>query len=109
MLYSSKLYIGITTYKSSALSIFTPLIFEIQLINGALFLKTNFFSPNASLYAVLVAVALAAARLGSSISSAVNVFLLTIIFPFTTIYASLKSHKSYLNIEVLILISLFGL
>ena len=54
---------GITTSKSSALSIFTPLIFEIQLINGALFLKTNFFSPNASSFAVLVAAALAAVLL----------------------------------------------
>ena len=32
---------GITTSKSSALSIFTPLIFEMQLINGALFLNTR--------------------------------------------------------------------
>ena len=60
--------------KSSALSICTPLIFKIQLINGALFLKTNFFSPNALLFAVLVAVALAAVLLGASKSSTVNVF-----------------------------------
>ena len=32
---------GITISKSSALSIFTPLIFEIQLINGALFLNVT--------------------------------------------------------------------
>ena len=81
----------------------------MQLVNGALFLKTNFFLPNALLFSVLVAFALAAVLLGSSILSTVNVFLLTVIFHFTTIYASLKSHKSDLNIEVLILISLFGL
>ena len=46
----------------------------MQLMNGALFLKTNFLSPNALLFAVLVTVALAAVLLGSSISSAVNVF-----------------------------------
>ena len=67
--------IGITTSKSSALLIFIPLIFEIQLINGALFLKTNFFSPNALLFAVLVAFALATVLFGSSKSLAVNVFL----------------------------------
>ena len=59
---------------SSALSIFMSLIFVMQLMNGALFLKTNFLSPNALLFAVLVTVALAAVLLGSSISSAVNVF-----------------------------------
>ena len=32
---------GITTSKSSALSIFTPLILEIQLLNGALFLNVT--------------------------------------------------------------------
>ena len=32
---------GITTSKSSALSIFTPLIFKMQLINGALFLNAS--------------------------------------------------------------------
>ena len=51
-----------------------PLIFVIQLINGALFLKINFFSTNVSLFALLVAVALAAVLLGTSKSSAVNVF-----------------------------------
>ena len=54
------------TSKSSALSIFVPLIFVMQLMNGALFLKTNFFSPNALLFALLVAVAIAAALLGAS-------------------------------------------
>ena len=54
-MYSSKLCIGIRTSKSFALSIFTPLIFEIQLINGALFLKTDFLSPKALLFALLVA------------------------------------------------------
>ena len=62
--------------------------------------------PNALLFALLVAVALAAVLLGASKSSAVNVFLLTVIIPFTTIYASLKSHKSDLYNEVLILSSL---
>ena len=81
----------------------------MQLINGALFWKTNFLSANALLFAVLVAVTLAAALLGASMSSAVNVFSVTVIFPFTTIYASLKSHKSDLNIDVLILISLLTL
>ena len=51
--------------KSSALSISVLLIFEMQLVNGALFLKANFLS-----YA--------------SLSGFV-----TIIFPLTTIYASL--------------------
>ena len=46
----------------------------MQLINGALFLKTNFFSPKVLLLALLVAVALAAVLLGASKSSAVNVF-----------------------------------
>ena len=32
---------GITTSESSALSNFSPLIFEMQLINGALFLNTT--------------------------------------------------------------------
>ena len=32
---------GITTSKSSALSFFTPLVFEMQLINGALFLNVS--------------------------------------------------------------------
>ena len=35
--------------------------------------------------------------------------LVTVIIPFTTIYASLKSHKSDLSNDVLNLISLFGL
>ena len=55
---------GITTSKSSALSIFTPLIFEMQLINGALFLNV---------------VALFFFALSG---------LTTIIVPFATIYAS---------------------
>ena len=86
-----------------------PLIFVIQLINGALFLKINFFSPSALLFALLVSVALAAVLLGASKSPAVNVFLLTVIFPFKTMYASLKSHKSDLRIGILILISLLTL
>ena len=85
------------------------MIFEIELINGALFLKTNFLSPNSLLFALLVAVALSVLLLRASISSAVNVFLVTGTFPFTKIYASLKSHTSDLKIDVLILISLLTL
>ena len=77
LLYSSKLYIGITTSNSSALSVFTPLIFEMQLINGAFFLETNFFSPSALSFAALVAVALAALLLGASKSSAGNGFFIS--------------------------------
>ena len=65
MLYSIKLYIGITISKSSALSANALLIFVMQEINGALLLKANFLS-----YAIL---------LGS----------VTLIVPLTTIYASL--------------------
>ena len=82
LLYSSKSYIGITTSKPSALSLFTPLIFEIQLINGALFLNAT----------ALFLCALFGA--------------LTVIVPFITVNASLKSRKSDLKIDVLILISL---
>ena len=62
------------------------LIFEMQLTNGTLFLNAKglFFlllSPSPS----------------------------TVISPFTTIYASLKSHKSDLSIDVLNLICLLGL
>ena len=71
--------------KSSALSIRVILIFEMQLINGALFLKANFLS-----YSVLF---------GSA----------TVIVPLTTIYASLLSQKPYCNIGVLNLICLFVL
>ena len=55
------------------------LIFEMQEINGALFQKANFLP-----YA-------------------------TIIFPLTTMYASLKSHRSDLSIDVLNLVCLLGL
>ena len=79
------------------------------MINGALFLKTKFFSPKALLFALLAAVTLASVLLGASMSSAVNVFLVAVIFPLTTIYASLKSHKTDLKIHVLILISLLNL
>ena len=66
--------------------------------------------PKALLFAVLVALTLAAVLLGASMSSAVNAFLVTIIFPLTTIYASLKSHKSdHINHDVLNLISLLTL
>ena len=76
---------GIITSKFSALSIFIPLIFETQLINGSLFLNATalfFFALSGSVIVVV---------------------------PFTTICVSLKSHKSYLNIEVLIRISLLTL
>ena len=78
----------ITTSKSSALAILSPLIFETQFINGVLLLKTNFFSPRALSFEVLVAVTLAAISFGSSISSAINASLSTVISPLTTIYAS---------------------
>ena len=61
------------------------LIFEMQLRNGALFLSARFLS-----YALLSG-------------------FVTIIFPLTTIYASLQSHKSDLNIDVLNLICLLVL
>ena len=67
-MYSSKLYIGITTSKSSALSIFMPLIFEIQLINGALFLNATALF----LFALFE--------------------LVTVISPFTTIYSTYLQH-----------------
>ena len=79
---------GIKTSKSFALSIFILLIFEMQLINGVLFLKTNFFSPNVLLFIVLVTFALFTVLLGASKSSAVSVFLTAVIFPVTKIYAS---------------------
>ena len=41
LLYSSKLYIGITTSKSFALSIKTLLIFDVQWVNEALFLNAK--------------------------------------------------------------------
>ena len=62
-----------------------PLIFEIQLINGALFLNAT----------ALFLFALSG--------------LVTVISPFTAMYASLKSHKSDLSVGVLILILLLGL
>ena len=71
--------------KSSALSMSVLLIYEMQLINGALFLKANFLS-----YALLF---------GS----------VTVIVPFKTIYASLESYRSDCNIDGLNIISLLGL
>ena len=71
--------------KSSALSVRVSLIFEMQLRNGALFLKANFLS-----YALLTG-------------------FVTVIFPLTTIYAPLKSHRSDLSIDVLNLICLLVL
>ena len=55
---------GITASKSSVLSMNVLLIFEMQETNGALFLKANFL-PYALLFGFV-----------------------TVIFPFTTIYAS---------------------
>ena len=49
-------------------------MFEMQLINGALFLKTIFLLSKALLFAVLVALTLPAVLLGASMSSVVNVF-----------------------------------
>ena len=85
LLYSSKLYIAITTSKSSALWINTLFIFEMLLINGALSLNA----------ALIFFVALFG--------------LLTITISFTKNYASEKLLKSALNIIVLFLISLLAL
>ena len=41
LLYSTKLYIGMTKSKSSALSTVAPLIFLIHLLNGAQFLNAT--------------------------------------------------------------------
>ena len=46
----------------------------MQLINGALFLKTNFFLSNKLLFALLVAVAIASVLLRFTKSLAVNFF-----------------------------------
>ena len=81
----------------------------MQLINGALFLRTNFFSPNTLSFIVSVTVALFTVLLDASKSLTVNVFLWTIIFPFPTIYTSDQPHKSDLSIDVLTLISLLTL
>ena len=61
------------------------LIFEMQETNGALFLKAIFLS-NASLFGFA-----------------------TVVFLFTAIYTSLKSHRSDRSIDVLNLICLPGL
>ena len=63
---------GIATSKSSALSMSVLLIFEMQLINGALFLNAK------GLFFLLLLFVL-----------------VRVIVPLTTIYASLKSHRSY--------------
>ena len=62
-----------------------PLIFEMQLINGALFLNATIVFLSA---------------LSGSVTARA---------PFTTIYVSLKSHKSDLNVGVLILIYFLAL
>ena len=64
------MYVSIKISKSSALSISVLLIFEIQLINAALFLKANYLSYASSFGSVRV------------------------IVPSTTMYDLLKSHKS---------------
>ena len=70
--------------KSSAFSSNTSFIFEMQEINGALFFKIT---------CLLIS--------SLSLSSA-----LTVTFPLTTIYISLKSHRTDLNVDVLNLICL---
>ena len=73
--------------KSSAFSINTPFILEMQEINGALFFKiTCLFISSLSLPSAL-----------------------TVTIPLTKIYASLKSHRYDLNIDVLNLICLLVL
>ena len=74
---------------SSALSVNILLIFDTQLVNGTLFLNAK--------YLFLMSI---------------NLFLYVfkrVILPLTTTYASLKSHKSDLSIDVLNLICLPGL
>ena len=66
MLYSIKLYIGITTSTFSTLSINIILIFETQEINGALFLKANFPSITWLVFAVLVAVTISSSIIRSN-------------------------------------------
>ena len=61
------MYRGITTSKSSALSMSALLILKMQETNGVLFIKANF------------------------LSYIIPLGFITTIFPFTTIYASLKS------------------
>ena len=70
--------------KSSAFSSNTSFIFEMQEINGALFFKITYLLISSL-----------------SLSSA-----LTVTFPLTTIYISLKSHRTDLNVDVLNLICL---
>ena len=67
------------------LSVSVLLSFELQEVNGALFLRANFLLQFASFGSV------------------------TVIVPLTTIYASLKSHKSDLSVDVLNLICLLAL
>ena len=58
LLYSIKLYVDITTSKPSAFSINTLLIFDIQLINGALFLNAKYISFLPLLFAPVLVVVL---------------------------------------------------
>ena len=78
---------GITT--SSALSINTLLVFDIQLVNGALFLNAK------DLFLMSIKL-LSASFVG-------------VIYPIPRIYASLKSHRSDLSIDILNFICLPGL
>ena len=73
MMHSNKLYIGIATSKSSALSINTFLIFKKQLVNGEFFLKKkplvrslvslSFVSFTAAVFAAALAVFICSAVL----------------------------------------------
>ena len=88
-MYSIKLYTGITTSTSSAFSINTLLIFDMQLVNGALFLNAKDLFLTSINY--------------------LSASFVRVIVPLTTIYASLKSHRSDQTIDVLNLICLLGL
>ena len=88
-MYSIKLYIGITTSTSSAFSINALLIFDMQLVNGALFLNAKDLFLTSINY--------------------LSASFVRVIVPLTTIYASLKSHRSDRTSDVLNLICLLGL
>ena len=79
-----------TTSKSSALSVNTLLIFDVQLVNGALLLNAK------DLFLM-------------SIKPPSAVAFVRVIIPLKTMYALIKPHRSDLRIDVLNLISLPGL
>ena len=83
------IYIGLVIFISSALSINTLLIFDMKLVNGALFLNAK------NLFHVWI-------------NPLLSVFV-RVIPSFTAMYTSLKSHKSDRSIDVLNLICLLGL